>query len=130
MSENCENENCQDCTHDCSSCGHADGCDHKMPEKLTPNAASNIKHVVGVVSGKGGVGKSLVCALLAAKLNDAGLKVGILDADVTGPSIPKVFGVSESLTATEDAMNPATASCGIKMISANLLLDDPDAPVA
>ena len=53
MSENCEKENCQDCTHDCSTCGHADGCDHKMPEKLTPNAQSNIKHVVGVVSGKG-----------------------------------------------------------------------------
>lgn len=130
MSENCEHENCESCEHDCSTCGKAGTCDHKMPEKLEPNANSNIKHVIGIVSGKGGVGKSLVCALLASKLNKDGLKVGILDADVTGPSVPKEFGVSGSLTATEEAMNPAVSADGIKMISANLLLDDPDSPVA
>lgn len=130
MTKECENENCESCEHDCSSCGHAGTCDHKAPEKLEPNKNSNIKHVVGVVSGKGGVGKSLVCSLLAKKLNSDGLKIGILDADVTGPSIPKIFGVSSQLTATEDAMNPAESSDGIKMVSANLLLDDPDAPVA
>lgn len=130
MSDKCEHENCESCEHDCSTCGKAGSCEHQMPEKLTPNKDSNIKHVVGVVSGKGGVGKSLVSALLATKLNKDGLKVGVLDADITGPSVPKVFGVSGGLTATEEAMDPATSKEGIKLISANLLLDDPDSPVA
>lgn len=130
MTDKCDHDNCQDCTHDCSTCGKAGTCDHQMPEKLNPNSNSNIKHVVGVVSGKGGVGKSLVCALLATKLNKSGLRIGVLDADVTGPSVPKVFGVTGSLTATEEAMNPAVSKEGIKLISANLLLDDPDSPVA
>lgn len=130
MSDKCEEHNCEDCEHDCSSCGKSGSCDHKMPEKLKPNANSNIKHVVGVVSGKGGVGKSLVCALLASRLNKDGVRVGILDADVTGPSIPKVFGVGGNLTATEEAMNPAQTESGIEMISANLLLENADSPVA
>lgn len=130
MSDKCDHENCESCEHDCSTCGKAGNCEHQMPEKLSPNNNSNIKHVVGVVSGKGGVGKSLVCSLLATKLNKSGLKVGILDADVTGPSVPKVFGVSGDLSATEEAMNPAVSKDGIKMISANLLLEDPDSPVA
>lgn len=130
MSDTCENENCETCEHDCSNCSSAGSCEHKMPEKLKPNNNSSIKHVVGVVSGKGGVGKSLVCSMLATKLHKAGYKVGILDADVTGPSIPKLFGVSGQLSATEEAMNPAVDKNGIKLISANLLLDNPDSPVA
>lgn len=129
MSENCNN-NCNDCEHDCSNCEKSGDCKHKSIEKLKPNNNSNIKKIIGVVSGKGGVGKSLVCSLLANKLNKSGLKVGIIDADVTGPSIPKVFGVAGQLSATEQAMNPAISKCGIKMISANLLLDNPDSPVA
>lgn len=131
MSDKCENhENCEDCTHDCSTCGKAGSCDHKAPEKLKPNNNSKIKHVIGVVSGKGGVGKSLVCALLATKLNKQGKKVGILDADVTGPSVPKIFGVEGMLTATEEAMNPKVSNDGVKMVSANLILENPESPVA
>ncbi len=130
MSDECEKENCGSCNHDCSSCESSDSCGHKPPEKLVPNQNSNIKHVIGVVSGKGGVGKSLVCSLLASKLKKAGHNVGILDADVTGPSVPKLFGVGGQITATEDAMNPAVEKNGIKLISANLILDNPDSPVA
>lgn len=130
MNEKCTDGDCQDCTHDCSSCSKAGGCDHKKPDKLTPNKNSNIKHVFGVVSGKGGVGKSLVCSLLAHKLNTKKLSVGILDADVTGPSIPKIFGVNDALSATEDALIPAVSSNNIKLVSANLLLENPDSPVA
>lgn len=130
MSKDCESHNCEDCEHDCSSCEKSGNCSHEKPEKLTPNENSNIKHVYGVVSGKGGVGKSLVCSLLANKLSAQGLKVGILDADVTGPSIPKVYGTSTEITATEEAMNPVVSKNNIKIISANLLLDEPDSPVA
>lgn len=129
MSKECEN-NCHDCEHDCSNCDKSNNCNHKKIEKLLPNSNSDIKKIIGVVSGKGGVGKSLACSLLASKLNKQGLKVGIIDADVTGPSIPKVLGVTGQLTATEDAMNPAQAENGIKIISSNLLLDNPDSPVA
>lgn len=124
------NNSTNNCTHDCSSCGKADSCDKKMPEKLKANKNSNIKKIIGVVSGKGGVGKSLVCAMLANKLSKNNLKVGILDADVTGPSIPKIFGVKGQLTASEDALNVAIGPNNLKMISANLMLDDPDSPVA
>lgn len=132
MPEKCNDnqKNCDDCSHDCSSCNKADGCDHKTPEKLEPNKNSNIKKTIGVVSGKGGVGKSLVCSLLAVKLNKADHKVGILDADVTGPSIPKIFGLEGMLTANEEALNPMTTKNGIKLVSSNLILEDPSSPVA
>lgn len=130
MSKDCNTHNCESCEHDCSSCEKAGSCDHKEPEKLAPNKNSKIKHVYGVVSGKGGVGKSLVCSLLANKLSAEGLNVGILDADVTGPSIPKVYGTTTEVTATEEAMNPVVSKNNIKIISANLLLDEPDSPVA
>lgn len=128
--KNEENTQTEECTHDCSTCGKKGGCDHAKPEKLTPNNNSLIKHVIGVVSGKGGVGKSLVCSILAKKLNEQGLKTGILDADVTGPSIPKIFGVKGMLTATDEALNPKESKNGIKMVSANLILEDPSSPVA
>ncbi len=122
----------EECTHSCSSCG-VEGCgDRTAPQSnvLSPNARSSIKHVIGVVSGKGGVGKSLVTSLLASEMCKRGKKVGILDADVTGPSIPKTFGVSNPLTADKDGILPAQTQSGIKMVSTNLMLPEDDMPVA
>ena len=99
------------------------------PAILEPNAVSSIKHVIGVVSGKGGVGKSLVTSLLASEANKRGLKVGIMDADVTGPSIPKSFGITNPLTADENGVFPAQTQSGIKLISTNLMLPAEDMPV-
>ncbi len=108
----------------------------KMPEPPKPNfkvdlnKESSVKHVIGVVSGKGGVGKSLVTSLLAAKTRAKGFQVGILDADVTGPSIPKAFGVNRAgLTAHNDLMVPVQSATGISIISSNLLLDNDTDPV-
>ena len=99
------------------------------PEVLEPNSNSKIKHVIGVVSGKGGVGKSLVTSLLASEANKRGYKVGILDADVTGPSIPKSFGYSDPLTGDEANVFPGETPSGIKLISTNLMLPAEDVPV-
>ena len=99
------------------------------PQILEPNAVSSIKHVIGIVSGKGGVGKSLVTSLLASEANKRGLKVGILDADVTGPSIPKSFGVNNPLTADANGVFPTQTQSGIKIISVNLMLPADDMPV-
>ncbi|MCR4611324.1 MAG: Mrp/NBP35 family ATP-binding protein [Lachnospiraceae bacterium] len=93
------------------------------------NALSNIQHVIGVVSGKGGVGKSFVTSSLAADLRKKGYKVGILDADITGPSIPKMFGVKGPVEATEDGSFPAEAEDGTKIMSINLILDNEETPV-
>ena len=103
-----------------------------MAEEEEPKrvARANVKHVFGVVSGKGGVGKSLVTSLLASELNKRGYKVGILDADVTGPSIPKTFGITSHVTADEDGMNPRATESGIKVMSVNMLLPEEDMPVA
>ena len=108
----------------------------KMPEPPKPNfkvdlnGESSVKHVIGVVSGKGGVGKSLVTSLLAAKTRARGFQVGILDADVTGPSIPKAFGVNGSgLTGHNNLMVPVRSATGISIISSNLLLDNDTDPV-
>ena len=119
-----------DCTHDCSSCGKSCS-DRTQPQSfLQPmNKLSNIKHVIGVVSGKGGVGKSLVTCLLAARARKAGLKVGILDADVTGPSVPKSFGITSRALQDENGLLPTVTETGIKMMSINLLLDDVNSPV-
>jgi len=88
-----------------------------------------VKTVIGVASGKGGVGKSMVTSLLAVNLARKGLKVGILDADVTGPSIPKAFGLHERLMGYEEGIYPARTSLGIQVVSINLMLENPDAPV-
>ncbi len=93
------------------------------------NKHSHVKHMIGVVSGKGGVGKSSVTATLADELVKAGYKVGILDADITGPSIPKMYGVHGPTTGTEDGAYPITAHNGVKVMSINLLLDDDEQPV-
>lgn len=122
----------ENCTHDCSSCG--ENCSSRTEEQTSfleaLNPASSVKKVFGVVSGKGGVGKSLVTSLLAVKMNSKGYRTAILDADITGPSIPKAFGISGDIGLTEDKlMIPATSSTGIQIMSANLLLDNESDPV-
>ncbi len=97
--------------------------------KEPANKFSRIKHVIGVVSGKGGVGKSLVTSELAVKMNRAGYRVGILDADITGPSIPKIFGITEKAVGNDDGVFPAVTENGIKIISINLMLEHDDDPV-
>ena len=122
----------EECTHECGSCGVA-GCGERTeqgPTTLPTDAHSNIKHVIAVVSGKGGVGKSLVTSLLASQMQKRGFKVGILDADVTGPSIPKTFGITGHVVADIDGIFPAQTESGIKVMSLNLLLPSEDAPVA
>ena len=117
-----------ECTHDCSTCG--EDCASRQQSFLQPmNEHSNIKRVIGVVSGKGGVGKSLVSCLLAAKCQKAGLKVGILDADVTGPSVPKSFGITSRAMQDNTGLLPTVTKTGVKMMSVNLLLEDVNAPV-
>lgn len=111
----------------CEGCPSAKGATGIPKEPM--NAASNIKKVIGVVSGKGGVGKSFVTSSLASAMNKAGYKVGIMDADITGPSIPKMFGVHGQVYGTEDGMVPMEAADGTKIISINLLLEDEEAPV-
>lgn len=118
-----------ECTHNCSNCSA--NCSTKSKKDfLEPlNAKSTIKHVIGVVSGKGGVGKSMVTSTLATLMQRAGYKVGILDADITGPSIPKAFGISAGVDGDDDGMIPPESSTGIKIMSVNLLLPDATAPV-
>lgn len=119
-----------ECTHDCSSCS-SNCADRKEPQSfLKPmNKNSNIKKVIGVVSGKGGVGKSFVSCLLAAKCQKAGLKVGVLDADITGPSVPKSFGITSRAMQDETGLLPTVTKTGVKMMSINLLLEDVNSPV-
>lgn len=97
--------------------------------KEPANKFSRIKHVIGVISGKGGVGKSLVTSELAVKMHRAGYRVGILDADITGPSIPKVFGITEKAMGNDDGVFPAVTRDGIKIISINLMLEHEEDPV-
>lgn len=116
-----------ECNHDCSSCSE-NNCNERDFHVKT-NEYSFIKKIIAVVSGKGGVGKSLVTSLVAVSLANKGLKVGILDADVTGPSIPKVFGLKDKASATEIGIMPEVTNKGIKVMSVNLLLDNPTDPV-
>ena len=115
------------CNHDCSSC--KSNCDHRAPQHEPPHARSRIQKVIGVVSGKGGVGKSMTSAMLAVSMRRMGYKTAVLDADITGPSIPKLFGVHGPATGTENAINPVESRTGIKLMSINLLLEDEEAPV-
>lgn len=119
-----------ECSHDCSSCSQNCGDREKPQSFLKPmNKYSNIKKVIGVVSGKGGVGKSLVSCLLASKCAKAGLKVGVLDADITGPSVPKSFGVNSRAMQDDEYLLPNVTKSGIKIMSINLLLEDVNSPV-
>ncbi len=119
-----------ECTHDCSTCG-ADCASRNKPESLleAQNAFSNVKKVIAVVSGKGGVGKSLVTSLMAVLTKRNGSSTAILDADITGPSIPKMFGVHDKAMGTEDGILPVESRTGVKMMSVNLLLENDTDPV-
>lgn len=116
------------CTHDCSSCGE-DCAQRSAIEKEKPHDMSRISHVIGVVSGKGGVGKSLVTGMLAVLLNRRGSKTAVLDADITGPSIPKLFGIHGKAQANQWGILPAKTKTGIDVMSINLLLENEEAPV-
>ena len=120
----------ENCTHDCSSCG--ENCpSRQQPQSFLEktNDLSHVKKVIGVVSGKGGVGKSLVTSLLATSLRRRGSDVAVLDADITGPSIPKTFGVHGQLEGCEEGILPARSEGGVQMISINLVLPHEDDPV-
>ena len=118
------------CSGNCSSCSSSDCGDRKAESLLAQlNPNSSVKKVIAVVSGKGGVGKSTVTSMLAVAMNKTGKRVGVLDADITGPSAPTAFGVNECQGADEHGLYPALSRDGIQVMSINLLLDDATAPV-
>lgn len=118
-----------ECTHDCSTCSAA--CSEKDSKSLLvkPHEMSDIKKVIAVVSGKGGVGKSLVTALLAVAMQRRECSTGILDADITGPSVPRMFGIKDKATGDESGMYPVSSKLGTDIMSVNLLLDNETDPV-
>ena len=118
-----------ECTHDCSTCTANCSSREKQSMIEKPHKSSNIKKVVAVMSGKGGVGKSLVTSLLAVLASRAGYKTAILDADITGPSIPKAFGIKEKAMGNDEGILPVESRTGIKMMSINLLLEEDNTPV-
>ena len=119
-----------ECTHNCSTCGESCG-ERKEPQSFLKahHPDSRVGKVYGIVSGKGGVGKSMVTSQLAVALSRRGCKVGIMDADVTGPSIPKAFGIRDKAVGTERGLFPCVSKHGIEVMSINLLLDDETDPV-
>ncbi|MBE5749947.1 MAG: Mrp/NBP35 family ATP-binding protein [Clostridiales bacterium] len=118
-----------ECTHDCSTCSSKD-CKEKKDFKEKQNELSNVKKVIGIVSGKGGVGKSLVSGILSVLTKRKGFKTAILDADITGPSVPKMFGLTEKAQAMDDKfLLPAITKTGIEVMSINLLLENENDPV-
>ena len=119
----------QECTHDCSSCGASCASRKGEMPKIKPHLLSRIKHVIGVVSGKGGVGKSFVTGMLATELSRRGFSCGILDADITGPSIPNMFGIHERATGDQDGIYPVCSAGGVQVMSLNLLLEKETDPV-
>lgn len=123
MSENC-NQNCSACSDDC-----AERKEEKIDFSEKLHELSNVKKVIGVVSGKGGVGKSLVTSMLAVMMKRRGYNTAILDADITGPSIPKAFGIKEKATGTEQGFFPVKSKTGIEIMSINLLLENDTEPV-
>lgn len=118
----------ESCNHNCSSCS-SDCASRQAPQFEQPHAKSSIKHTVAVISGKGGVGKSIVTSMLAVALRAKGHHVGILDADITGPSIPKAFGLKAGIEGDETGLIPAKTAGGIDVMSLNLLLPDEKSPV-
>lgn len=118
-----------DCNHDCSSC--SSNCSERKPESFLKelNPYSSVKKVIAVVSGKGGVGKSLVTSLLASEMQRRGRSCAVLDADITGPSIPKSFGIHEHATGTEQYLIPVTTQSGLQVMSINLILENEREPV-
>ena len=122
MSENCSH-NCSECASECSERTEA------FLEKEKLHDKAKVRRVIGVISGKGGVGKSLVTSLLAVRMQREGFRAAVLDADITGPSIPKLYGVTEHAYATEEAILPAVTKTGIQTMSVNMMLDDDTDPV-
>lgn len=117
----------ENCNHDCASC--SEKCADREIQKEKQNVNSNVKKVYAVISGKGGVGKSLVSSLLAVEAQRLGLKSAILDADVTGPSIPKTFGITQKAQGDESGLFPAESKTGTKIMSVNMLLENETDPV-
>ncbi len=119
-----------ECTHDCSTCGEACASRQEPQSFLKKlNPYSSVKKVIAVVSGKGGVGKSLVTSLLASEMQRRGHRSAVLDADITGPSIPKSFGITQKAMGTDEYLIPVTTVSGIQVMSINLILEDDTAPV-
>ena len=115
---------------DCAGCAHADSCGSKPQDMREPaNPFSHVNKVIAVVSGKGGVGKSMVTASLARIMREQGFSVGILDADITGPSIPKMYGIHETAKGSDEGIFPSVAKDGTKVMSVNLLLEHESDPV-
>lgn len=119
----------EECTHDCSNCGAACSSRDAAPQHDAPNPNSSVKKVIGVVSGKGGVGKSMTSALLACAMARRGYHCGILDADITGPSIPKLFGIHGRAMADDKGCWPIQSRMGIDVMSINLLVENEEDPV-
>ena len=117
------------CTHDCSSCGES--CESKEKENLikAPNPASTVRRVIAVMSGKGGVGKSLVTALMSVLMQRRGHQTAVMDADVTGPSVPRMFGIKGRADGTEAGIQPIDTKTGIETVSINYFLEDTSEPV-
>ncbi len=123
-------ENQEECTHDCSTCSA--NCPSKggaAIEKEPLNPQSSVKHVIGIVSGKGGVGKSIVTSMMSVLMRRRDNGVAVLDADITGPSIPKAFGTKGEVFSDGNGLIPLTTTTGIQMMSVNLLLEDETRPV-
>ena len=118
-----------ECTHDCSTCGQS--CSERKEESLLKNLnpKSSVKKVIAVVSGKGGVGKSLVTSLMASEMQRRGYNCAVLDADITGPSIPKSFGITRHAYGTEEYLLPVTTRTGLQVMSINLILENETEPV-
>ena len=119
----------EECTHNCSTC--SSNCEKKEKNSLLeqPHELSKIKHIIAVVSGKGGVGKSIVTSMLAVNMQRLGYKTAILDADITGPSIPKSFGLKKGIDGDNNGIIPPTTTSGIDIMSINLLLENDTQPV-
>ena len=119
----------ENCSHDCATCSA--NCASRQGEtpKIKPHLLSRIKHVIGIVSGKGGVGKSYVTGLLACEMARRGYSCGILDADITGPSVPKMFGIHERAQGDQDGIYPVPSANGVQIMSLNLLLENETDPV-
>ena len=116
-----------ECSHDCSSCSQS--CGERKIEKITTNEKSNVHRVIGVLSGKGGVGKSFISSLLAVELRKKNFKVGILDADITGPSIPQAFGIDAPAMGENGMIYPAITKTGISLISSSMFLEHKEDPI-
>jgi len=119
----------ENCSHNCSTCGENCKDRSSAPAKLPLNKQSTVKHVIGVVSGKGGVGKSFVTGLLASEMARRGFSCGVLDGDITGPSMPQLFGIHKRATGTHFGIFPVKSKTGVDVMSLNLLLENETDPV-